>query len=373
MLRGHAERGASLTIGAQPPLAVKASRRRIITALPALGLAALGGCRSPGEAQAPWIARAARREGEVVVYANNDVAGPVAEGFERRYPGLKVRFHELSSVAIRDAVLAEDGAAEPVADIAWSTAMDLQVKLVNDGFSQRVRLAEAQDLPRWAVWRDRGFAVTSEPVGFAYNARLLPEAPDSHGALLKALRERPEAWRGKIALYDPEKSAVGFMYLSADAQIYPRAWDLLEAIAASGPGLYVPGGAIMRRLSSGEHLLAYNMTLAYADWWARNRDRNIRFLEPADYRFAVSSVAFITRAAPHPNAARLFLGYLLSAEGQERLRSGRLRPLRGHVERGRPGERHIRVGPGLLANLDEARRADILDRWRNALPPSARP
>lgn len=356
--------GRILIIGAQPPSGVKPSRRAMLAAAPAL---CLGGCRLPGEAQEPWVARAAKREGEVVIYANNDVAGAVAEGFERRNPGLKVRFRELNSVGIRDAIVSEDRGSRPIADIAWSTAMDLQVKLVNDGYAQRLRLREAQDLPPWAVWRDRGFAVTAEPVGFAYNARVLAEAPQSHAALLRALHEDPKAWRGQIALYDPEKSAVGFMYLSADTQIYPQAWELLDAIARSGPGLYVPGGAIMRRLSSGEHRLAYNMTLTYADWWARNRDPNIRFLEPNDYHFAISSVAFVTRAAPHPNAARLFLGYLLSDEGQRLLTAGRLRPLRNHTEDGSPGARHIRVGPALLANLDQARRADMLARWRHAL------
>ncbi|MGA0605146.1 ABC transporter substrate-binding protein [Phenylobacterium sp. VNQ135] len=350
-----------MAIGAQPAVGVKPTRRGLLMTLPALGL---GGC---GMADEGWTARAARREGEVVIYANNDVAGAVAEGFERRHPGVKVRFRELNSVGVRDAVIAEDRSGKPIADIAWSTAMDLQVKLVNDGYAQPVHLAEAAAFPRWAVWRNRGFAVTAEPVGFAYNGRLLGEVPRSHAALLLSLQRDPSAWRGKLALYDPEKSAVGFMYMSADTQIYPQGWELLEAIARSRPGLYVPGGAIMRRLSSGEHLLAYNMTLTYADWWARNRDASIRFLAPSDYHLVISSVAFIPRAAPHPHAARLFLAYLLSAEGQEKLRLGRLRPLRGYTGAESPGARHIRVGPGLLANLDEMRRTSMLERWRDAL------
>jgi iron(III) transport system substrate-binding protein len=40
-----------------------------------------------------------------------------------------------------------------------------------------------------------------------------------------------------------------------------------------------------------------------------------------------------------------------------------------HGENGRtyPGERPIRLGPALLADSDQARRAQMLARWRSAL------
>lgn len=284
--------------------------------------------RSPDQGTAPDVVRRALREGEVVVYGNTDVAGPVVAGFERRFPRVKVRYHELTATAIQKAIIAEAAAGRPVADLAWSSSMDIQVKLVNDGYAQAYRSPGAARLPRWAVWRDAGFGITAEPIGFAYNRRLLAPAdvPRSHAGLLRAIRANPERWRGKIAMYDPAASGVGFMYMSADIQVYPDAWTLMGEIGRTRPGLYVPGGAILGRVSSGQHLLAYNMNSSYAAAWA-SRDPAIGYVTPTDYHFTVSRIAFITNGAPHPNAARLFLDYLLSEEGQRMLREGRLTPI----------------------------------------------
>jgi iron(III) transport system substrate-binding protein len=338
----------------------------------AAAIAGLAACQpaAPGQGTAPDVVRRAFHEGEVVVYGNSDMAGPVVAGFERRFPRVKVRYRELTATAIRDAIIAEAPPGRPAADLAWSSSMDIQVKLVNDGYAQPYRSAGAARLPRWAVWRDMGFGVTAEPIGFAYNRRLLAPAdvPKSHGELLRAIRENPARWRGKIAMYDPAASGVGFMYLSADTQVYPEAWTLMAEIGRTRPGLYVPGGAIISRLSSGEHLLAYNMNSSYADAWA-NRDPAIGYVTPTDYHFMISRIVFIPRSAPHPHAARLFLDYLLSEEGQQKLREGRLTPILASPPAVPlpAGGRPIRVGPALLANLDQARRARLLAQWRGGL------
>lgn len=329
-----------------------------------------------GQATAPSIVRGALREGEVVVYSNHAMAGPVVAGFERRFPGIKVRYHELTASRIQAAVLAEAAPGRAKADIAWSSSMDIQVKLINDGYAQTYRSPEARRLPRWAIWRDQGFGVTAEPIGFAYNKRLLrsEDVPKSHADLLRALRADPQRWRGRIATYDPERSGVGFMYLSADTQVYPEAWTLIAEVGRSRPGLYVPGGDILGRLSSGEHLLAFNMNRSYADWWTEHRDADIGYLTPSDYHLTISRVAFITRPAPHPHAARLFLDYLMSEQGQQKLREGRLTPIReASAVAGATGALPIRVGPVLLANFDQGRRALLLKQWRESLDGSTPP
>jgi iron(III) transport system substrate-binding protein len=351
-------------------LTAKVNRRAASVGLAALLLL---GCtpRHGGQSTGGGVIRAAEREGEVVVYVNTDVSGPVGAGFRRRFPKVKVRFVELAARPMQEKVLAESDKGQAIADIAWSSSMDIQVKLINDGYAQTYRSPEARSLPAWAVWRDQGFGMTAEPIVLAYNKRLLGEAevPRSHAALLAALRHDPDRWRGKIAMYDPEKSGVGFLYLSTDTQVYPDAWTLLAEIGKTRPGLYVPGGAVMKSLTSGEHILAYNMNGSYADWWATRPDSDIAYVVPTDYHPSISRVAFITRSAPHPNAARLFLDYVMSEEGQRKLAEARLTPIRADIVNARtvPGGRPIKVGPALLANFDQARRAQMLARWRVAM------
>lgn len=349
-------------------------RRRFVASLGAtLGVAALAltGCApgAPEQATRTSDIRAAAREGEVVVYINNDIHQPLVEDFERRFPKVKLRFVVLTSRDMQARVIEEATSGKPVADVVWTSAMDTQVKLINDGYAQTYRSPEARNLPAWARWRDQGFGVTSEPIVFVYNKRLLKgdSAPRSHAALLAALRADPERWRGKVAMYDPERSGMGFFYLSSNTQFYPDAWALYDAMAATGARTYVPGKPMLDRVASGEHLLAFDMNGSYADWYVRNHGPDIGYVVPEDYHLSISRVAFITRVARHPGAARVFLDYLMSEAGQRRLLEVRLTPIRpGLGAPPPPGGRPVRVGPALLANFDQGRRAELLARWRHA-------
>ncbi|WP_343699524.1 ABC transporter substrate-binding protein [Caulobacter sp.] len=343
----------------------------MLAGLAAAGLTALAGCgpAAPGQATRAGDVRAAGREGEVVVYINNDVHEQLVADFERRFPKVKLRFVVLTARDTQARVIEEAKSGKPVADVVWTSAMDTQVKLINDGYAQTYHSPEARHLPAWARWRDQGFGMTNEPIVFVYNKTLLKpdEVPRSHAALLAALRADPQRWRGKIGLYDPERSGVGFLYLSSDTEVYPDGWALYEAMAAAQARPYVPGKPMLDRVASGEHLLAYDMNGSYADWYVRNYgpERDIGYLVPEDYHLSISRVAFITQAAPHPHAARVFLDYLMSEAGQRRLLEARLTPIRAGLGAAAPsGGRPIRVGPALLANFDQGRREALLARWR---------
>ena len=47
------------------------------------------------------------------------------------------------------------------------------------------------------------------------------------------------------------------------------------------------------------------------------KDPNLGIVLPSDYTMVTSRVAFISKAAKNPNAAKLFLDYLLSKRGQD--------------------------------------------------------
>jgi iron(III) transport system substrate-binding protein len=350
-------------------LTVQVKRAATLSLLGFAAAVILAGCapRAPGQATSGGDVRAAEREGEVVVYVNNGVYQPLVDDFQRRFPKVKLRFVELTSRDMQARVIAEAGPGKPVADVTWSSSMDIQVKLINDGYAQTYRSPEAKNLPAWARWRDQGFGMTLEPIVFVYNKRLLKDAdvPRSHADLLKALRADPDRWRGKVALYDPEKSGVGFLYLSSNTQVYPDSWALYDALKRARAATYVPGKPMLDSVVSGDRLLVYDMNGSYADWYVRQGGPDIGYVVPTDYYLSISRVAFITKAAPHPKAARLFLDYLMSEAGQRRLSQARLTPIRaGFGAPPPPGARPIRVGPALLANFDQGRREDLLGRWR---------
>src|SRR6188472_1367122 len=78
---------------------------------------------------------AAKKEGKVVVYSTTDTAaaGFLVKDFQALYPGISVEYNDMNSTEVYNRFISEKAAGAGSADVLWSSAMDLQIKLVNDG------------------------------------------------------------------------------------------------------------------------------------------------------------------------------------------------------------------------------------------------
>ncbi|WP_024304586.1 ABC transporter substrate-binding protein [Pseudogulbenkiania sp. MAI-1] len=318
----------------------------------------------------------ARREKRLEIYATTDAQSVKAllARFRSRYPFLDVRYHELTSAELFHRLRGEADRGQGQADVAWSSAMDLQVKLVNDGYAQPYPSVERAALPDWAQWRDEVYGTTFEPLVFAWDRRVLDDkqAPRTHAELRRQLAARQGSW--KIATYDVESSGAGYLFLSQDAYHNPEFWDLARVLFDHAPYLEGTSRAMLQRLQSGEAQLAYNVLGAYAAETARWNER-LGWRVPEDYALVVTRLTLISRAAPHPNAARLWTDFVLSREGQTVLAAdARLPPIRNGLPRrlgqmvldpASPALRPIKVGTGLLVYLDTAKKSLFLKRWRD--------
>ena len=72
---------------------------------------------------------------------------------------------------------------------------------------------------------------------------------------------------------------------------------------------------MMERISSGENLIGYNIFGSYALLRAK-KDPIDRHRLPKDYNLVLSRLIFIAKNAKNPNAARLWVDYILSKRGQ---------------------------------------------------------
>jgi iron(III) transport system substrate-binding protein len=344
-------------------------------------IAALVGIRGLAQAQVPdgydpsyaQTVDAAALEGVVTIYTTTDEteAADLLAGFHALRPNIRVEYDELNSTELFDRFLSE-AVGKGAGDLVWSSAMDQQMKLVNDGYAETYASPEAARLPQWAVWNYQAYGVTAEPVAIAYNKGLLPaaEIPKTHTELARLLAGKAEALKGKVATYDPERSAVGLLFISQDLEITKSTWDLVRAIGEAGAKLYSTTSTMLDRIAVGDQLIAYNVIGSYALERAK-QEPALGVVLPADYTIVMSRIVFIPKGAPHPNAARLFLDYLLSKGGQTRLAARSLGSVRDDVP-ANPFEhesffRPIRVGPELLTYLDQAKRNRFLKEWRRAL------
>jgi iron(III) transport system substrate-binding protein len=353
--------------------------------------AAVALCAVSTQAQAPVpqgypadyakLIEAANKEGRVVVYSTTDAAAanPLLRDFAALYPGVKVDYTDMNSTELYSRFIAEVAAGSGTADLLWSSAMDLQVKLAADGNAATYASPEIAALPKWAVWQNQAYGTTYEPITFVYNKRLVPatDVPQDHPALLALLAAKPDAYKGKITAYDPEKSGVGYLFVNEDLKYFPQAWELFKLFGKTSIKLYTSAGAMIERVTSGEHTIAYGVFGSYALARAK-KVPNLGIVTPTDYTLVTSRVAFVSAKAKNPNAARLFLDYLLSKRGQNIIAnqadlyslrddvSGEA-TVKGVTERIGDKARPVPISQELLANLDEGKRLEFLKRWQAAM------
>lgn len=318
--------------------------------------------------------------GTVVVYAVADlqVVKPLIADFEQMHPDIKVEYHDLQSTDLYERFLTEAGAGSK-ADVVWSSAMDLQMKLVNDGHATPYRSSETSSLPPWAKWRDEAFGTTFEPVCLAYNRQLLPLelVPQSHAELARLLRDQPEHFRDRLVAYDPHRSGLGYLLHSQDLEANPVVfWNLIQKMAELGLRTESTTTLMLDRIVSGKSLLGYNVLCSYTNSRALV-DTRIGSVMPRDYTLVLSRIAFISRYAPHPDEAKAWLDYMLSRRGQSIFNQISLHSVRADVESQVSAEslrkqlgnsfRPIELNTGLLTYLDQSKRKLFLMHWDGAL------
>lgn len=349
-----------------------------------LSLLALSLSASLLAGQAAWAqddqTQAADKEGKVIVYSTTDTkaAAPLIAAFEAAHPKIKVEYHDMNSTELYNRYISEQASGSHSGDLVWSSSMDSAMRLATD-YAARYDSPEIPALPSWAVWENKAFGTTYEPTVFIYNNRLIKpeEAPKTHAELAKLVESDKDRFRNKVTTYDIEKSAVGYMLAAQDSKKGQSYWDFIKGVGSANLVLQSSTGTMMERVSSGENLIGYNLLGSYAETRAA-KDKAIGIVYPSDYTLVLSRVAFISNKAQHPHAARVFLDYMLSKDGQDVLANqSELASIRSDVEGDNDVDgltkklagvelTPIPVDSSLLEFLKQKERLDFIKQWRAA-------
>jgi iron(III) transport system substrate-binding protein len=335
----------------------------------------------PGYAPAyAAMVRAAEDEGRLVIYATTDtaVARPLLADFKAMYPRINVEYEDLTSTELHYRFVAETQLGGDSADVLWSSAMDLQASLVSNGYAATYESPESDGLPAWAKWKGQAWATTFEPVAIAYNKAQLPAAdvPRTHADLARLLNADPARFKGKTITYDIERSGLGFFLATQDVGVAPVFWDIAGGLGKAGVRYAATTDAMLKQVSSGRATIAYNVLGSYAATAGRT-DSAIGYVFPTDYTLVMSRLQLINKRAAHPNAARLWVDYLLSRRGQSVIANqSRLYAVRADVTGESTAEgltqtlgaslRAIAVGPALIGYLNNQNYRDFIRQWRQA-------
>lgn len=300
--------------------------------------------------------------------------------YQQIYPQVSVEYIDLNTVLLFDRFIADYEMGES-SDLIISSAMDLQIKLVNDDYAATHSMENIGWLPEWAQWRKQAFGFTYEPGVMVYNTELLlPEdVPQSRFELIEKLRDQSQHFMGRVGTYDIERSGFGYLLASQDAQQASTWGRLTENLSNVKVRLYDSTSDMLSAVKEGELLLSYNVLGSYAHS-AIEESKQLKMVLPSDYTLVMSRVAFVSKRARNPKAGHQFLDYLLSERGQKLLATqARLYPIHPAVSgtatysglhkaaQNRGPLKLIKLGPALLTYQDRLKKGNFLQEWREVI------
>ncbi|MDX3905925.1 MAG: extracellular solute-binding protein [Pigmentiphaga sp.] len=285
-----------------------AARRAALGGLMAVSLPALA--QSTGDVEQPAaLVKAAQAEGQLMIYSSSDEnqTKTLLAAFEKRY-GIKGSFIRFPTGPLMQRFSTEYDAKDVRADIV-SVSSPVPYEQRPDRFADLGR-SVLPNLAKWPDYRvaDKHMIWTTDLVALAYNTEQLKpqEVPKTWTELADP------KWKGKFLLTDPQVADNYMGWL--DAIERARGVELLRKIAGQNYKITQSGASGAQMVAAGAYL--FNAP-TFASFSARLIEKKapiaIQYLQdPAVV--SPRSIAIVADA-PHPNAARLYLNWLLSEEG----------------------------------------------------------
>ena len=271
------------------------------------------------------ILEGAKKEGRLVLYTGmeTDESSLFTQEFAKKYPFIKPEIFRSSGENVQARFMVEHRANTHLADV-FQTSIVQVYQLKNSALLARYVSEEA---PAYADgFKDaQGFwtAFYQIPYVIGYNTRLVApkDVPASYEDLL-----HPK-WRGQISL---ETEEYQWFYHLVQIMGRDKGLDFMRKFAGQNLQMRKGHTLLAQLVAAGESALA---TVVYSNRVERMKTTGapidwVRFKGPTIT--AINAIA-IPDKAPHANAARLFVDFVLSREGQSLLRGLRRIPARADV------------------------------------------
>jgi ABC-type Fe3+ transport system substrate-binding protein len=298
------------------------------------------------------IIEAAKKEGELIWWSTiaQDQSQKVIDEFMKRYPFVKASHWRSGSVGLHNKVMIEARAGRSSWDVVSQTSpefiLELKQKALIAAYNSPERSHFSEDLKdRDGYWT----GTYALPTGLGFNTQQVKreDVPKTYQDLLNP------KWKGNKISVDDES----FEFLIGLIQAWGQnaAVEYLKTLAAQAPMIGRGHSQRTQLLAAGEFPLAIAYT--HTVEWSKSQGNSVDWvnLEPVVIKF---DGIMLGVKAPHPNAGKLFIDFMLSEAGQSLLQSFRRVTLRNGVEPDPPrlikGFKRVVLHPERAQNAQES-------------------
>ncbi|HEY8383598.1 MAG TPA: ABC transporter substrate-binding protein [Microvirga sp.] len=259
----------------------------------------------------PALASAQDVTGKLVLYTSqpNTDAQQTVDAFKAKHPKVDVSFVRDGTPRILAKLRAEFEAGQPQADlllIADSVTMEGLKKedrlLAHQGADVSAYPAGTHDPQKH--W----FATKLITTGIVYNTKA-PFRPAAWADLLNP------AARGQVTMPSPLTSGAALIHAATLTGNLAGGWKYYEGLKDNGASAGGGNGDILKSVAGGEKL--YGVIVDFMPIREKAKGAPVEFVFPKEGVSAVSEPVAILKSTKNPDAAKAFVDFVLSREGQE--------------------------------------------------------
>jgi iron(III) transport system substrate-binding protein len=264
------------------------------------------------------VIEGAKKEGKVRVgitvrwqEGGKPAAKKMVEVFQSRYPFVKVDYERVGGSRERERVLSELAAGKVSYDVTVLSETQVPVA-VKAKLIEKIDWRSLGVIPPHVHDEGAGVNYRSQFYGIAYNRQLIPDAV---GAKLTWDDCVSPKYRGKVAM----DSRPRHLEIFWQPHVWGREKTLAHARRSSENGTIFERDrtGAMTKLALGEYAIGCGTFYSTYHEQVRSGDKNhlaFRIAEPVP--LSLGDFVFVPRGASHPNAARLWVAWSLTEEGQ---------------------------------------------------------
>jgi iron(III) transport system substrate-binding protein len=250
-------------------------------------------------------------EGKLLLYTSqpNTDAQQTIDAFKAKHPGLEVSFVRDGTPRIMAKLQAEFEAGAPQPDVLLIADGVTMEQLAADGRLMAHPDAAVSAYPDGLMDPERfWFSTKLITTGIVYNTGA-PMKPASWLDLAK-----PEA-KGQLAMPSPLTSGAALIHAITLTGALPGGWSYYESLKANEAVAAGGNGDILKQVATGEKL--YGFIVDFMPIREKAKGAPVEFVFPTEGVSAVTEPVAILSTTQNPAAAKAFVDFLISREGQE--------------------------------------------------------
>jgi iron(III) transport system substrate-binding protein len=259
---------------------------------------------------------------------------PVIDEFKKRYSWIEIDAPDLDSATLFDRYYTEAAGNTRTADIVMTSPPDTWQEFIKRDEVLVYKSPEDGKVPEWSKLAPGVYTVSSDPMVFIYNKKLLSTPPKTMAELADmATKNAAQFTPGKIVTYE-ETNGTGFAanWFWAKKVGQDKAFELLGNIGKTKPKLESSAGRMVDATIAGETLVGYFVSAISVLPQLPKAAEVLGYSVIEDGMPLIVRGQAVTKKAQAPNSAKLLLDFVLSPAGQLAWAKGGLTAYRDDVK-----------------------------------------